>query len=541
MVRVNLSRESYEAVAEAGVAISVTRQNAEVLAPIDQSSAVRTNLSRISFECITQTARKVAVTRQNAEVMSTMDQSSAERVNFTRISFESIVALIKRIAITRQSVEVMAPMDQDSPEQVKLTRMSFEVLSRKGPNPVVPLALADGVDLFMHNWSDQSTLETSWLTDVQQSANDGAEERRGLSLKPIRTLNLLWSIEGKSEADRMLVLLRKIAQQRFQIPLYMDQSPLTAAASSGTSTLTLDTSKARFFIGARIVIVRRSNGAAPATYQYNTIGAVSLGSITTGTPLSANVAVNDIVLPMIDCEIMLSPKMKYDMAYGAQIKMAVTEVAGASQLPAHSSDNPLGFELYRGMPIFNIEPNWLTGLDVGIMRQGERYKAGRTDNTYVAAERGRLTSSYFLTMERDEMAWNVVEFFDTRRGRLRSFWLVDQDQIHEAVACSTSFLDIDPFGDFTNFQEETEFIALVMNDGTTIIREAVNIDAVLGVWRITPEVDWPVIDIADIRRIARARIVRFDSDSMQETWMTDNVMTTRLDFIECLEEKDVEL
>ncbi len=541
MVRVNLSRQSFESVAEAGEAISVTRQSAEVLAPIDQASAVRANLSRISFEVIAQTARKVAVTRQHAEVMAAMDQTSTERVNLSRVSFESIVALIKRVAITRQSAEVMAAFDQVSAEQVKLTRMSFEVLSRKGPNPVEPLALAAGVDLFLHNWSDQSSLETAWLTDVQQSANDGAEERRGLSLKPLRTMTLLWSIDGRSEADRMLVLLRKIAQQRFQVPLYMDQTPLTAAASSGTATLTLDTSKARFFIGARVVIVRRGRGAVPTAYQYNTIGSVSLGSITLETNLTASVRVNDIVLPMIDCEIMLAPKMKFDTAYGAQIKLTCTEVAGASQLPAHSSGNPLGFELYRGMPIFQVYPNWIAGLDVGISRQGERYKAGRTDNTYIAAARGRLTASYFLTMERDEDAWTVVEFFDTRRGRLRSFWLVDQDQIWEATACSTSFLDIDPFGELDNFEEEMDFIALVMKDGTTIIREVVNIQSILGVWRITPDEDWPSIDIADISRIARARKVRFDADTMQETWMTDNVMTTRLDIIECLEEKDVEL
>ena len=58
---------------------------------------------------------------------------------------------------------------------------------------------------------------------------------------------------------------------------------------------------------------------------------------------------------------------------------------------------------------------------------------------------------------------------------------------------------------------------------------------------MTPESDYPTIDVDDIARVARARIVRFDSDTMQETWTTDNVMTTRLDFIECLEEKDVDL
>ena len=482
MVRVNLTRESYEAVAETAATVAVTRQNAEVLSDVD-GGATRVNLTRTSYECIMQTARKVAVTRQNAEVLAEVDTpGGGVQVNLTRVSFESIVALIKRIAITRQNAEVLADLDTaGGGVRVNLTRVSFEVLSRKGPNPVVPLALADGVDLFMHNWANQSTVETAWLTDVQQSAADGAEERRGLTLKPLRTLGLLWSIDGKAEADRMLVLLRRISQARFQVPLYMDQTPLDAAASSGTAVLSLDTTRKRFFIGARVAIVRPGRGAAPTTYQYNTIGSFSETSMTLGTNLTADVRSNDLVIPMIDCEVLLTPTMQYDTAFGAQIKLTVTEVAGQSQLPAHSSDFPLGFSIYQSKPIFNLQPNWVAGLQVGINRQGERYKAGRTDNTYIAAARGRFTSSYMLMGERDDDGWSIVDFFDTRRGRLRSFWLVDPDQIWEAVACSTSFLDIDPFGDFTDFEDELDAIGIVMKDGTIHIREIITIQEVLGV------------------------------------------------------------
>lgn len=541
MVRVNLTRESYETVSESDPKVSVTRQSAEVLGDAGGSNTERVNLSRQSYEVIYQTPRTVSVTRQSVEVMGEAGGANTERVDLSRFSYEVICALIKRLAVTRQSVEVMGNAGVANAERVDLTRMSYEVLSRKGPNAVVPLPLATDVDFFFHNWSQQPTIESGWLTDIQQASN-GGEERRGLTQRPARAIALFWFPSEKAEADRMLVALRKMTQGRFQIPLYMDQTPLELGALSGTNLLTLDTTNARFFNGARIAIVRRGNagGMTPFSVQYQQILTRTTNEITLVGNLTADVNAGDLVIPLIDCETILAPQMQYVKAYGATVKLTVTEVAGPSQLPARSSDFPDGFDRFLGKPIFNIEPDWINGVDVGLNRQGERVNAGRTDLTYLAADRARLTASYFISAERSD-ALKVIDFFETRRGRLRSFWLVDQDQLWSATASTTTFLDIDPFGSFTNFQEEMDFVAIVMKDGTIHVREVVTIQAVLGVWRLTVTPDLPTIDLTQVRRIARARYVRFDSDAMTETWATDGVMTTRLGFIECLREEDVDL
>lgn len=542
MVRVNLTRESYESVTETtNEMLSAIRQNAEALANQDTANAERVNLTRMSYEMIFETPAKVSIIRQNAEAMTTVDYSSAERLNLSRMSYETITQLIKRVSIIRQNAEALANQSTANSERLNLTRMSYEVLSRKGPNPIVPLALASDFDLFMHNWTQTPVLENSWLTDVQQSGVNGAEERRGLSMKPTRTVSFLWLCEGLTEADRLLVALRKMAQARFQVPLYMDQVELAVAASSGTKILTFDPQQRRFFAGGRVAIVRRSSGMVPVTYQLGQIFTQTTTTLTLVDNLTANVAVGDIVVPIIDCEIALTPSIHFDMAYGASVKMTVSEVSGASQLPAHDSDNPFGFDTYQDKPIFDINPNWISGFDQGFDHQGERYNAGRTANVYTVGDRSRLVTNYFFSFQRDE-AWDIVQFFDTRRGRLRSFWLVDQDQIWLPVSTSgTTFLDVDPEGDFDMFTEDMDYVGVVLNDGTTIIREVVTIEETLGVWRITPTEDFPVFDTDDVVRVARARIVRFDSDAMQETWVSDDVMTTRLGFIECLNEMDSEL
>lgn len=541
MVRVNLTRESVEVVSSTEPTVGITRQNAEVLGAASEANAERVDATRFSYEMIFQTPDTIGVTRQNAEVIGNASQANAEQINFTRQSWEMIFNTPRTPSITRQNAEVLGNAGQANNERLNLTRMGFEVLSRKGPNNVVPLALAADVDFFFHNWSQAPALESGWLTDIQL-ASTGAEERRGLTQRPLRTMSLNWLVSERSEADRMLVALRKMAAGRFQIPLYMDQAPLTAAALSGTNVLTMDPTIGRFFNGGRVAIVRRSGagGMTPSMVQYHQIASRTTSTMTLVGNLTANVLVGDLVFPLIDCEIMLTPSMQYVKAYGATVKLTVTEVAGPSQLPARISDFPDGFSRFRGKPIFNIEPDWVNGVDVGVSRQGERANAGRTDLTYVAADRGRQTASYFLSAERDD-GLKIIDFFETRRGRLRSFWLVDQDQIWQATATTTTFIDINPFGDFDNFQEEMAYVAIVMKDGTIHVREVVTIQAVLGVWRITVDPDLPVIDLTQVRRIARARFMRFDSDAMTETWDTDNVLTTRLGFIETLEEEDVEL
>lgn len=542
MVRVNLTRQSFEAIsADSGETLAISRQNAEVLGNQDTANAEIVNLTRMSYEVICAPFKKVSIVRQNAEVMGQTDGAVAERLNLSRMSYESICAPFKKVSIVRQNAEVMGQQDAAVAERMNLTRMSYEVLSRKGPNPVVPLPLASDFDLFMHNWTTEASLENSWLTDVQQGGADGAEERRGLSLKPTRTVNLQWTMEGINECDRLLVALRKASQGNFQVPLYSDQVELTVGALSGTKVLTFDPTQRRFFAGGRVALVRRSSGMVPITYQIGQIFTQTTASLTLVSNLTADVLPGDIIVPMIDVEAVLTPSLHFDMSYGGSVKLTVVEVSGASQLPAHDSDNPFGFDAYLGKPIFDINPNWIQGFDMGFDHQGERYTAGRAANTYLVGDRSRLVSNYFFSFDRDE-AWDIVQFFDTRRGRLRSFWLVDQDQLWLPVSTSgTAFLDVDPLGDFDMFCEDMDYVGIVLADGTTIIREVVTIEETLGIWRITPLTPFPVFDPTDAVRVARARIVRFDSDAMTESWINDDVMTTRLGFIECLNEMDVEL
>jgi hypothetical protein len=112
------------------------------------------------------------------------------------------------------------------------------------------------------------------------------------------------------------------------------------------------------------------------------------------------------------------------------------------------------------------------------------------------------------------------------------------------VQLDPTFISVSPFGDFSDFEEELQGgqVGLVMSDGTFYVRDAVSVDDIGTVYKITVDPNLPAgLDAADVVRVARARRVRFDSDEMEETWTNAGIVGTTLKVIETLEEKDVSL
>jgi hypothetical protein len=217
------------------------------------------------------------------------------------------------------------------------------------------------------------------------------------------------------------------------------------------------------------------------------------------------------------------------------------EAPGASQLPPLKSDTPAGATNFEGRPIWFEEPDWTDGIVKGRSRQGTRSSGGRADNVSVFGPRSRQTHAYNLTGKR-ENTWPVLEFFETRRGTLRSFWHIDHDQYITPlqIEASGNFVNVQVIGDLADMTEEFNYLGLVMNDGTTYVRRVSTVQEVLTVFRLTLTTPLPAgLDAADVRRIARARLTRFKDDSFSESWISTGHMSCRADLIEVLNETDV--
>jgi hypothetical protein len=549
MVEVRISRESVEVLADEGTVGAVNRLDAQVLALGDSTEEVQA--SRVAIEVLGAEPLICAASRLDAQVLALGD--GTEEVQLSRFAIEVLGAPDAECSTSRLDAQVLALGDGTA--EVQISRIVGEALARQGSaGPVVPLPLVDDAWIFLHNWATQAKMTTSFRTDVSASPDSGAESRRGLGVKPTRTLDLEWTIcdqktvtgiNSLEQLERLEVLLRRLTDQRFQVPIYMDQQILDASYASSATTINVPTNRARFFPGARIAIVQLDFCHQPVSFTFHTIDDLTNTDITLTSSLGVDVAAGSYVFPIMDCEVVLEVTADYATARVPSVKLSVTEAPGASQLPPIKSDKPSGAELaHDDRPVWYEEPDWTRGISKGRSRQGSRQRGGRADFVSTEGDRSRQTHRFEVTGERDTI-WGALEFFETRRGRLRSFWHIDQDQYFDLV-------NIDPAGTFVGIsqndldladtQEEFEALGLVMSDGKHYVTDVSTILAILTVFRFSFNTPLPAgLLVSDYHRIARARLVRFTSDEFVETWEHTGYGTAGINIIEVLNEQDFEV
>jgi hypothetical protein len=554
LVAARISRQSAEVAADADSPAGVTRLDVEVAGEAtDATSSVAAQISRTSAEVAGKVSATAGVSRLDVEVAGeATDATAAVAAQISRISAEVAISISPRAAVTRLDLEVGGKATQTTASvAAQITRMTGEVAARRGSaGTVTPLALSDDAELFMHDWADELTLRSSYSTDVSSSHVSGAEARRGLRLKPARTMDLTW-VQAKEEfdaadnsrLDRLLVFLRRITDERFQVPLYCDQRELAAASLAADDTVFLDTSRGRWFTGARVAIVQLHPSGAYASHTYHLIQTLQGDRITMTAAIGVDVAAGSVILPVLDCEIQLEAEMVMQTGCLAEVRLAVNEVEGASQLPPTKSDTPVGIATHLDVPILDVDPDWTQGVSGGRSRAGIAFSSGRSRSVSPYAGRSRGAQTLRFTNERPNY-WRLVELFDTRRGRLRSFWQLDPEQIWTCAQVDPTFVSIEQFGDLADVQEELEGgqVGIVDKEGNYYVRDVTTVQQVATVYRMTVSPDMPAsLTADDVAIVTRARRVRFDSDEMEERWTHAGLAETQFSTIEVLEEKVVDL
>lgn len=549
MVEVRISREALEALAAEPLTGGVTRLDVQAAGLADGTDEVQA--SRVAIEVLAAEPLTGGVSRLDVQAAGLADATI--EVQASRVAVEVLGMVALGGGVTR--LDVQAAGLADAATEVQITRIAGEALARQGSaGPVSPLALGDDAHIFLHNWVKAAELTTSFRNDISRSPVTGAESRLGLSIKPYRTMKLQWQVcpqpgpgqvQSLVELERLEVLLRRLTNARFQVPIYKDQAILGAGYTSVDTTILLDTSVRRFFPGARVAIVQLDACNQVTSFSFHIIDVMTSASLTFDAQLGITVPAGSYVFPMMDCEVLLDVQANYTTSRVPTVTLTVAEAPGDSQLPPLKSDTPTGAEQYAEAgeplrPIWFEEPNWLRGIKKGRSRQGTRTRGGRADFVNVEATRSRQTHSYQLQGKRAEM-WNALVFFETRRGSLRAFWHIDQDQYLEAVDIDASgtFVGVSKIGDVADFTEEMDFVGIVMDDGKVFVRKVVTIQEILTVFRMTLDQSIDLnLDPADVARVARARLTRYKTDSITERWTHTGLMTMSVQFIEVLDEGD---
>lgn len=390
-------------------------------------------------------------------------------------------------------------------------------------------------DYLSHNWAARVEMETRWETDVVPSASTDAESRRQILNSPQRFLEYSLQPTDSDETTRAFMSLARFATQDTITPIFQDITIVTAS-SSGT-ILNCDGSNRRFAPNFDLVILPADGGDFGDAIRM-TVASVGAGIINLTAALPSTVPAGSIVFPVMTTHQLVGSALTFATDNVAEQRARVLEKVSGGSIPAsHPATIPAGTPTYLGFPIYTIEVDWIDTPEVTFTRTGEFVGFGRDQTTEVSPAKGRWTMTILHTFcDRDEFN-TLLQFFDSRRGRLLPLWAYSPMPFFQFLDIQTTHVDVVENFDLADFSASIRHIAIVENDGTVTIREVQSIASFPGgIARITPDTNFPVISNADVYYVGMAMLCRFLEDVLRESWLNNEVCQTTTRFIELNEE-----
>lgn len=392
-------------------------------------------------------------------------------------------------------------------------------------------------DLFRSEWSNNTQVETAWMTAVEESDDDAVEERVALRTVPERSVRARNQAMSRAQAHRLLLALGAAGDRLTQVPIYSDQARTTATSSG--STINCPTAYRRFQASRKVAICNPDG----SNVQIRTVSSFTSSAITVTSALTGSYTAGAIVWPLLEADYLLESAANYLTDYYAQVDVVAFERTDADGLPYApinaDATTPSGFTDHGGYPILALPVEWSEGVLVGWERPGQRLTRSRAAVTSLRGTRPRMVVEGLWRFLTRAEAWDMVRFFDSRRGRLMPFWLPLPTGFWSVVSVTTTYIDIEADATLVDVQDYISNVAVVLKNGTVYVRGAA-FTSESGNWRCTFDTSIPSISASDILRFVPCPLVRFRSDSMQEEWITDEVMESRLAFIEVVSNAAVE-
>ena len=394
---------------------------------------------------------------------------------------------------------------------------------------VEPLVLPESIPkLPENNWEGGVEVETIYLTDVTVSESL-AEDRMSLRTRPVRRISNRFTGMSQEKSKQILMSLARKGSNRLVYPIFSDKAKLTSAYTASASTISCPTSHRRFYTGARILITEEGGMAITVIRG---IGSEAL----TIDPVSSSFSPDARVYPLIDCEIDLASTLNNITDYHVEIDFNAYEVSGLSALP---STTPSATQQFKNYPVMTVPVNWAFGQTTGMVRAGARANFDRS--TVVITHGPRPQHQFnceFLSLSRGDL-WEILNFFDTRKGRARAFWVLSYMTLWELSAVTTKTITVNKGVNLEDIDDFIGHIGIVKKDGTHILATVANVEDIGNDFLITTVEDLPSLSVSDIQLITSAHLVRYTNDSMVERWTTDETCETSFQLIELLDETDV--
>jgi hypothetical protein len=427
--------------------------------------------------------------------------------------------------------------------------MDTAIENLSAPNPPVapvrplPTILAP---ILIHHWGSDVSVQTKYSTDVTEAITL-SEERRILRIHPYRSMTT--HLRGLTTEDTASIvnIMARHTSERQPVPLLSDQAPLSADVNATLFTIPVVTKDFRFASTKRVFIHNFATG--DFEIHQLTPNGVSPIQLTLETPLVKSYPmVSSFVFPAIDTEVDLNLPTNFLNDQVTDITVTFNEVQEASTLPGATVDSlPYGVEnVYKGDPIFPLEPNWRSVQNFSFKRSGKTYTVGRSIVANVRGDTPQVHISIGAEEYDRASIFKVIHFFESRKGRAYPFWVAAPNSVfnlHPNIAPSGTVItnsgelegDLDTYTQLFNhitvfqgaegIQKFYEIDHFENSGGNTEIHTVETFDTAPGT----------------ATAITSGHYCRFVLDTLGEHWITDDKCSFNLSMVELKEEKDVEV
>lgn len=420
------------------------------------------------------------------------------------------------------------------------TRFAVEILGEE-------LGIVEPIDLtpevtswppfYRANWRNPSaiTVSNSWLTDVVVSKDEQYEERRGLWERPIRDCTVELSGLRKDDSIRLQSFCMRAGSTKQPMPLYPDRIK-TYQTSTGT-LLNARVQWMRFYRGQRIALVKPDYTAWSSGGEaiYATIdpsgGGFDANQIFLSSVLPESIPRNTLVFPLIDAQEVQQTSGFVITDTLSTFAFKYQEMNGMSTLPpAWNGEIELTTQYAYGYPILSFRPNFAVRYGARIVRPMQKTRSGRSTLIDVDGTRPNLEFSFLVSSGSREASWEVLRFFDSRRGRLRPFFLKPSQDLMNMTAIDANSITFEAVGRMADFAEFYQYVIMTYEDGSIEIRK---IDSQTD---NTIFFDTSIPDSGNVSKGNFCYFGRFGSDILKQIWRTDNHCQTAFSFKELVRE-----
>jgi hypothetical protein len=364
-----------------------------------------------------------------------------------------------------------------------------------------------------------------WLTDLMRAAT-GPEQARRLRTSP-RIFQAFDALESGASRRQLENALIAHGSDTWAVPLVQDAAVLTAAASSLSTTLALDTTDRRLRVGGRVLLVADD----PRTYDLGTVASVDVDAIELEAPPALAWPAGTTVVPVESGMLHVTPSLARFTgdAVPLRLEFRLTEPLDVAE--------DAGDATYRGLPVLEWDPDWSVEPTAQPERQQLTVDAGTGPVSVFDLPEiplGLHRIEVVLQSRAELVAFRKLLY--ALAGRWGSIWVptLAQDlRVTGALVAASSTLDVEWSGlGATDLVPNRRDIRIELASGAVLYRRITDVDA-LGddQERLTLDSALGVnAAAAEVASVSYLVLRRQDSDVNLLRYWSDGVVVSELTF-----------